>query len=158
MYIPSNDSINITVTEIMDGFPSELRPFLLVEVCPLTRSFFSIIRALWEAAKIIQPTIRVLRQVNIIISVSPFGLNLLGGQLLYTTKPEVINACFNDLIFLDCNKMIHHPFEIQVTCILEELVHTFYNVSDEKLTTQIVALLLPAVEVKDGKYFVRDKD
>ena len=150
-----NNSETITPAEITEGLPDKFRPFLLVEACPLPRPFFPAIHAFWEATKIIQPTIRVMRHVNIVFAASPFTLNMPSGLLTYTTKPEVINACFNDLIFIDCNKMISYPFEIQIACVLEELVHIFYNVIDENLTTQIVGLLFPLIEVKDGKYHVR---
>ena len=87
-------------------------------------------------------------------STSPFKLNIPTGELIYTPRNEVINACLNDMIFVDFNKMIREKQQIQVACILEELVHILMNVSDEKLVMTIVASLYSQVRVTNGQYQV----
>ncbi len=83
---------------------------------------------------------------------SPFMLNSPTGFLTYEAKEDVINAFLNNIIFIDCNKLMRYNFPLQVACILEELVHALMNVEDEDLVTNIVGLLYSGVKIKDGKY------
>jgi len=84
---------------------------------------------------------------------APFRLNLSQGELRYTpTNPQTINVHVEHLVFLDCNKMAGLQRELQVACILEELVHALMHITDESLVSVIVASLYPAVRLVDGRY------
>jgi hypothetical protein len=86
---------------------------------------------------------------------APFTLNLANGELKYSPREGVINVCLCDMIFIDCEKMIRYPFQIQVACFLEEFIHIVMHISDESLVLHIVALLYDGVEIVDGKYRVK---
>jgi hypothetical protein len=144
----------ITSKTITDGLPPNIAPFFLVNTVAFPGPiFFPVIEAFWEAVSIIAPTIRTFRQINIFFGTNNFTINMDSGSITYIKKPEVINACVNDMLFIDCGRLIVEKHEIRVVCILEELVHTLYNVIDETLTTKIVCLLFPDVKEIDGKYY-----
>ncbi len=148
----------ITVDTIENGVPVSIRTFIAVDALPLPQTFHSVIEAFWEATKCIEPAIRtrIHGRINVVFAKAPFTLNLSNGQLVYTPNEEVINVCFEHIVFLDCEKMMKYKFPIQVACILEELVHAFMNISDEALVTNVVGLLYKGVTILDGKYHSPD--
>ncbi|MBU1298413.1 MAG: hypothetical protein KKG06_00650 [Bacteroidetes bacterium] len=152
------DADIITVKEIEEGIPQSIRPFIAIDALPLPRACSTIIEAFWQATTCIERAIdkRVRNRINVIFAKAPFTLNLTNGQLVYTPNNEVINVCFEHIVFLDCEKMSNFKFPIQVACILEELVHAFMNISDEPLVTKLVGLLYEGVRIADGKYHVAD--
>jgi hypothetical protein len=143
----------LTSKVITEGLPPNIAPFFLVDTAAFPGPiFFPIVEAFWEAVRIIAPTVRTFRQINILFGTNNFTINMSSGSIIYAKKPEVINACFNDMIFIDCDRLLFESHKIRVVCILEELVHTLYNVIDESLTLKIVCLLFPEVKEIDGKY------
>jgi hypothetical protein len=132
----------LTSKVFAEGLPANIAPFFLVDTVAFPGPiFFPVVEAFWEAVGIIAPTIRTFRQINIIFGTSNFTINLAAGSLTYLKNAEVINACFNDMIFIDCERLIVEDHATRVVCILEELVHILYNVSDETITAKIVNLL-----------------
>lgn len=142
----------IEAAEIQAGICDELRPYLMVESIALPRQYFTIIESFWRAADIISGTVRIPVKTNVVFATSPFRLNMPTGKLVYETRPDVINACLNGIVFLNCNKMAPLSPALQIACILEELVHMLMNVTDEDLATQIVGWLHDDIDVVDGKY------
>jgi hypothetical protein len=138
---------------ISTGLPQDIAPFFLIDTVTFPGPiFFPIVEAFWEAVRIISPTIRTFRQINIFFGTNNFTINMSSGCLAYSKKTEVINSCFNDMIFIDCDRLLVESHTARVVCILEELVHTLYNVRDETITTKIVCLLFPKVKEVNGKY------
>jgi len=132
----------LTSKVFTEGLPSNLAPFFLVDTVAFPGPiFFPVVEAFWEAVGIIAPTIRTFRQINIIFGTSNFTINLPAGSITYIKNTEVINACFNDMIFIDCERLIVEDHATRVVCILEELVHILYNVIDETITAKIVNFL-----------------
>jgi len=143
----------LTSKVFTEGLPPNIAPFFLVDTVAFPGPiFFPIVEAFLEAVGIIAPTIRTFRQINILFGTNNFTINMASGSINYIKKPEVINACFNDMIFIDCDRLMTENHTARVVCILEELVHTLYNVIDETLTTKIVCLLYPKVKEVGGKY------
>lgn len=132
----------LTSKVITEGLPPNIAPFFLVDTVALpVPIFFPVVEAFWEAVRIIAPTIRTFRQVNILFGTDNFTINMSAGTLIYSKNTEVINACFNDIIFIDCERLIVEDHPTRVACILEELIHIFYNVIDETVTAKIVNFL-----------------
>lgn len=143
----------LTSKVFTEGLPPNIAPFFLVDTVAFPGPiFFPIAEAFWEAVGIIAPTIRTFRQINIIFGTSNFTINLTAGSITYLKNEEVINACFNDMIFIDCERLIVESHRERVVCILEELVHIFYNVIDEAVTAKIVSILFPKIKEESGKY------
>lgn len=138
------------------GIPSNLQPFYLVMMLPQSSEIYPAIQALWEAIHRIHPVLRNPTQIKIILSKSPFNIALNSGTLIYEPLQETVNSCIENLVFIDLEKTLsYQELEIQVICILEELVHVAMNVSDEQLVKHIVALLYPGVIVNsNGNYEV----
>lgn len=147
-----NEANTITNAKIKDGLPLELQPYIIISQSSLPLIFEPIVKALWDAAKIINPIIFTPRSIDIIFGVNQFNINMSSGVMSYIPKNEVINVFFKDMIFINCDKMLLHPYPIQVVCILEEFVHAFLNIKDEQITSQVVALLYNGVILRDGKY------
>lgn len=144
----------ITVKEVEDGIPIESRFLFLIDSNELPRSMFELVKALWKAIEYFKPKMRPFKPINIIINTSPFELDLSIGKLVFTTKEKVINVSLNGMVFLDFNKMLKYPFEIQIACIVEEFVHSIMGIADEDLTSYVVAYLCPEIGLIDGKYAV----
>jgi hypothetical protein len=142
----------ISEKEILNGLPEPIRYFLAIGTCRMPRSLEPVIKAFWAAANIINSVTHTKRRIHVLFGQAPFVINLKTGELRYTPNGEVIHATIEDFIFLDCIKTHHLPFQIQVACILEEFVHALMQISDENLTTQIVAWLYDGVRIVDGKY------
>jgi hypothetical protein len=135
------------------GLPPTIAPFFLVDTIALPGPvFFPVVEAFWEAVAIIAPTVRSFRQINILFGAQNFTIHLSSGSLTYLKDPEVINACFNDMIFIDCERLLAEEHNVRVVCILEELVHILYNVIDETITAKIVSLLFPKIKEVSEKY------
>lgn len=143
---------NITNSDIIKGVPEPLRHFIAIDSLPLPMSYKSIVEAFWMATKKINPVVCARKRIYVLLATAPFRVKLPNGDLQYTPNPDVINARIEDMVFLDCNKMITRPFSIQVACILEEFVHAFMNVTDEALASNIVAELYDGIKLSDGKY------
>jgi len=143
----------IAVAEIEQGLSENIRPFLSISAAPMAREFRRVVEAFWLAASKIEKVMWMRRQVHVVFALPPFKLNLSNGTLTYTPHHnELINVHVEDIIFLNYEKMLTFKFQIQVACILEELVHVLMNISDESLVSKIVELLYDAVKVVDGKY------
>ena len=143
----------ITSKVCAEGLPPNIAPFFLVDTIALPGPiFFPVVEAFWEAVGIIAPTVRTFRQINILFGARDFTINLSSGSLTYMKDPEVINACFNDMIFIDCERLLAEDHTARVVCILEELVHILYNIIDETITAKIVSLLFPKIKEVSGKY------
>jgi hypothetical protein len=148
----------ITVAEIQNGLPEQIRPFLSVEAAPLPQSFRPLVEALWRAAGKIAPTIRLRKRVIIVISGSPWNVDFPNlGRLTLTPLGDTIHLTVEDLIFIDANKMQLYDSSNQEVTILEELVHAFMNVSDEDLVKQIVCHLHKDFEFTGGQYRLRQR-
>jgi hypothetical protein len=149
----SQNTRTIGASDIIQGVPEPLRSFTAIDSLPLPYSFKPIVEAFWIAANKINSVVRIRKWVYILFGKAPFMLSLSNGEFTYTPKNEsIINVHIEDMILLDCEKMMRYRPQIQVACILEELVHVFMNVSDETLVSQVVALLYDGVEFIDGQY------
>src|SRR5262249_33947653 len=126
-------STHIDAAEISAGLPAELRPYWNVESIPIPRDKDSGVRALWEAAKILLPVIRVIDRVMIVVSPSPFQINLGTGQLVYSPRADVLSSCVERIVFLDVGRMLPYKYPAQVAIALEELVHVVLNIKDDRL-------------------------
>jgi len=145
----------ITKDEILQGIPSAIRPFISITTAPLSRLFEPLVKAFWTATDKISSATFINSRINFIFLTAPFILPLSTGELKYTPRDGVINACLCDMIFIDCEKMIRYPFQIQIACLLEEFVHIIMHVSDESLVSRIVALLYDGIEIVGGQYSVK---
>lgn len=149
----SQNTRTIGASDIIQGVPEPLRSFIAIDSLPLPYSFKPIVEAFWTAANKINPFLRIRKRVYVLFGKAPFILGLPNGEFRYTPKDEsIINVHLEDIILLDCEKMMRYKPQIQVACILEELVHVFMNVSNETLVSQVVALLYDGVEFIDGQY------
>ena len=76
------------------------------------------------------------------------------GLLTFEPSSGVLNACVENLVFVDCDKMLSIvTHQVRVACILEEFVHGLLHVSDETLTKRIVAYLYQGIRLNDqGQY------
>jgi len=143
----------LTSKTFTEGLPPNIAPFFLVDTVAFPgQIFYPVVEAFWEAVGIIAPTVRTFRQINIIFGTSNFTIHFPAGSITYLKSTEVINACFNDIIFIDCERLIVADQTDRVVCILEELVHILYNVIDESLTMKIVSLLFPKIQEAEGQY------
>lgn len=141
-------------TELLEGVPEALRPFLDVMSAPLPPSFEPIVRAFWTATEAIEPAVRIRMHIAVVFSTAPFSIDLANCELRVTPKDGVINLAVANIAFIDCNKIRNLPFPLIVASILEELVHIWLNVKDESLTGKIVAFLYPAVSSDDDIFRV----
>ena len=161
----TKDAQTIEASEFTTVIPDDWKPFVKVLVAPLPRDFEPILAASQHTIDALNGKVRIRRPVHVLFAKAPFKINLGNGVLTYVPKKqEIINVHIEDLlIFLDCEKMIKLPMQLQVACILEEFVHTLMNVSDESLVSSIVALLYGEVRIVDGRYqiaayFGKNKD
>lgn len=109
------------------------------------------------ATQKINSVVRVRKRIYVLFATAPFKLKLPNGDLQYTPRNDAINVCVEDMIFLDCNKMISYPFSLKVACILEEFVHALMNITDEALVSKVVAELYSDIKLIDGKYYLADE-
>lgn len=145
----------ITCSDFEKVIPNSLKGLLVVDSRKLPDSFQPIVEAFGEAAGCIAPVIRTPKRVNAIISTNPFTMNIKTGTITYSTNDQVINASLNDIVFIECNKMMGMNHQFRVVGILEELVHVFLNVSDESLVTRIVSWLYDGINIVNGKYTLK---
>jgi hypothetical protein len=117
------------------------------EALPLLESFR-------VAVGCIAPAIRAGRKLNVVISRSPFKVPTAAGELSFTIATDAINACVDDIIFIECDRTLQLPHPQQVAAILEEFVHVWFNVADEVLTPKIVALLYDGIRIVNGQYAI----
>lgn len=146
----------ITYSDFEKVIPDSLKGLLVVDSRELPNSFQPIVEAFGEAARCIAPVIRMPKRVNTIISTNPFTMNMSTGTLTYSTNDPVINASLNDIVFIECNKMMGMKHQFRVVCILEELVHVFLNVTNENLVTRIVGWLYDGINIVNGKYTLKN--
>jgi len=146
---------SITSQDIEVGIATECRGFFLVSSAPLPRSMQCVVDAFWEAARRIAPAISVWHRIQVIFATAPFSIKLSNGELRFIpSNPELIGVTIENLVFLDCNRIAPlHP-QIQVACVLEELVHALMHIRDESLVSVVVARLYPGVTLTDGRYTV----
>ncbi|WP_020395712.1 hypothetical protein [Thiolinea disciformis] len=143
----------ITVEEIERGIDQKHRHFFRVSAATIPRG---IAEAFWKATAVIAPAMWFSHPIHVIFASAPFSLNLNNGELIYTPSLGVINAHVEHIVFLDYNKMANFFPDIQVACILEELVHALMHISDEHLVSVVVSELYPAITWSDGKYSLKD--
>lgn len=149
----------ISASEIQNGLPEPIRPFLSVEAVPLPESFRPLVEALWKAAEKIAATVRLRKRVIVVISASPWNVEFPSvGRLTLTPLGDAIHLTVEDIIFIDANKMQSYDSAYKQVSILEELVHAFMNVSDEQLVKQIVCELYKEFEFTGGQYCLRKKE
>ncbi len=153
----SNKS-EITATDIKKLLPPEFLYVLKIVAPPLPQYFEPVISAFCIAANKIISVAMIRRPITIVFGKSPFNISLTSGDLSYHPRIDVINACIENFVFIDCAKILPMPLEIQIATILEELVHAIMNVSDERLTSQIVALIYDGVHLVQGKYDVAKRE
>lgn len=148
---------------IRSKIPASLNRYLDIAVAEIPTDMMPVVEAFWTATRIIAPKINGLfrRGVTLVLSIPPFRRNTGVGVLSFApASEEVIAVAFENMILFDFNKLddISAP-ELRVASILEEFVHCFMSVSDERLVGQIVALMYPLVTydaLHDGKYRVAD--
>lgn len=146
----------ISVSEIQNGLLEEIRSFIAIDAVPLSQSFRPVVEALWTAAQKIMPSIRLRKRINVVLAKSPFVLNLPPvGQLTFIPLGDAVHVTVEDIIFIDCEKMMQYEFPYQVVSVLEEFVHAFMNVTDEELVKHIVCMLYPDFEYSGGRYCLR---
>ena len=146
----------ISIQQIKESIPESLRPFIRISQSSLSPACLPVICALSEASKIIENIMFTPKCVDLIFGSTNFTVNMAtSGKFIYTISGDVINAYFKDMIFIDCDKMLKYPPQIQIVCILEEFVHAFLNVANENLAIGIVALLYDKVKIENGQYFVK---
>ncbi len=134
-------SNGITATDIRDGIKDEYRAFFRVSCAtPLDRAaVMPIVEAFWCSTELICPRARTLPTVCVIFAPAPFTISLENGVLTFAPRPEVVNVVVDNIIFLDTDKMITIPQPELVSYILEELVHTIFNIKDERLAKAVTA-------------------
>lgn len=142
----------ITTAEIKAGIPEPLHWCFLVSSANLNRICFLVIQAFWEAVRVFSPAARLSSPAQVILATRPFRITLGSGTLEYHPKDEVINAAIEHFVFLDVGRLLQLRHELRVACIVEEFVHALMHVSDERLTSMIVAHLYPGVVLVDGRY------
>jgi hypothetical protein len=146
----------ISASEIQNGLLEEVRSFIAIDAAPLPQSFRPVVEALWTAAQKISTSIRLRKRINVVLAKSPFVLTLSTvGQLTFIPLGDAVHVTVEDMIFIDCEKMMRYEFPYQVVSVLEEFVHAFMNVTDEELVKQIVCMLYPDFEFSGGKYCLR---
>lgn len=142
----------ITTPEIEAGIPERLRWCFLVSSANLNRVCLPVVQAFWEAVHVFAPAARLSSPAQVILATRPFRITLGSGTLEYHPKDETINAAIEHLVFLDVGRLLPLAHELRVACIVEEFVHALMHVSDERLTSIIVAHLYPGVVLVDGRY------
>jgi len=154
--LEQGDTVNdqISLEEVLGGIDESYRPFLKVATATLLRPCMPVVEALWQAVRLVAPAIRFVQPVHVLLSRAPFEVPLSNGTLMFNPRPGVINVAMENIIFLDVLKIIQYPREIQIATIVEEFVHALMHVTDEELTSHIVALLYPGVRVVNGQYTV----
>jgi hypothetical protein len=158
-----NECEYIPVDLIRSKIPASLNRYLDIETADIPTEMMPTIEAFWTATKLIAPKILGLfrRGVTIVLSTPPYRRPTGVGTLSFVpSSSETIAVAFENMVLLDLNMLsgISDP-ELRVASILEEFVHCFMSVSDERLVGQIVALIYPLVTYDahhDGKYRVAD--
>lgn len=144
----------ITTADIEVGIPEAYRRYFLVSSTTLEETYRPTVEAFWEAIRVFSPAARFSRPAQVVIAASPFRIQLASGMLSYEPRPDVINAAVEHFIFLDVVKMARLAYPLQVTCIVEEFVHALMCVSNEDLTSIIVAQLYSGVSLVNGQYTI----
>lgn len=146
---------------IKNQIPPEMASFIIFPKSPAPINFqeqYNLIAiAFGKACEYLQKAIRLRSAAYVFLGEDgKFTADLKTGTLTYTTKSDTTISCHLERhILIDCKRLIQYPFELVVTCILEELVHVFMNVGDELLTRQIVAYLHPNICLdQETKYTV----
>ena len=142
----------ISVAEIKNGLLEGIKAYITIESLPLPRTFQPVVEAFWEAARKIHPALRIPKRVVVVFATTPFRLTLSNGELSFALSAGVVNACVEDMIFLDCNQIRSYDFSVQVASILEELVHVLMNIGDEVLVKRVVANLYDGIEYVNDQY------
>lgn len=144
----------ISPADITAGIPGAHREMFLVTAGELQPVCMPVIEAFWEAVRHFAPAVRKGRIAHVVFGEAPFHLSMPSGTLSFSPPPQVINAAIEHLIFLDIRKMLPLPRGLQVACIVEEFVHAIMHVSDERITSHVVALLYPGISVVNDQYVV----
>lgn len=148
----------ITDEDFEKVIPAALAGFLTVERFNLPDEYMPVVDDFKKAAQAISRVIRIPKRVNVLIGDSPFEVELANGSFVYTMHAGVVNTTFNDMIFLDCQRMLRYPKIIRVACILEEFVHSFLNISNEDIASHVVCQIYPSVSYSGGKYRIAESD
>lgn len=112
-----------------------------------------VLEAFWEACRLFFPTVRIggsHRQV--VLGVAPFQLDLPHGSLKWEPNSNVYHIALETFIFIYAQKLLSVASNLRVACVLEEFVHSYMSVSDEDLTSKIVAAIYPGVRWEGGRY------
>ena len=114
--------------------PNALRGHLVAFAMQQEDDRLSIVTAFHDACAAIAPAIRLMFRWQIHFAANPFIIP--GGDgtsLTYAVPGNVINSCFENYAFIDCNEIHDYPHPLKVASILEELVHVCLNVGSEDL-------------------------
>lgn len=148
-----NENEIISATNIILGIPEQWRPTFGIVECKLSPKYKPVIESLWIAIKLFASISRLSTKCKIILGKSPFIVELGANGKLTFTSDDAINIAIENLIFIDVKKLLPLKPRIRVATIIEEFVHALMDVEDERLTSNIVALIHKEIKVLNGAYF-----
>jgi hypothetical protein len=144
----------LTKSDIREGLPESLRPFILVESAELPLEMKPVVEAFWEATELLEGVIAWKQTINVLFGAPPFNVTVPNGVFKFTPQKDALAAYIEGMIFIDCVALMKLTRPAQVVAHLEELVHVAMRVVDEEAVKRVVTALYDGAEYKDGSYVV----
>lgn len=142
----------ITIQDIEAGIPEKLRLFFQITSPNLHMIAKPAIESLWYAISAFSKVSRMRKTCAIIIGTQPFSVPIGSGILSFNPFADTIHVAIENIIFLNIDKLLNFPKNIQIATIIEEFVHALMDVKDEDLTSHIVSHIYPQANLINGKY------
>lgn len=135
--------------EVLPRIPAEVLPFFQLKYCEGAKLPPKPIEALIEAVRIFSSQVNVSKKCTIYLGDSDtfcFNLNPC-GRVTYEQKPEYMATTImgHNLVFLNLQTLSLLSPEACIAGILEEFVHSFFDIQGHPLANHIVLLLYPKV-------------
>lgn len=149
--------------EVLPLIPVEIRPFFQLKYCEGAKLPPKPIEALIEAIQVFSSHVNVSKKCTIYLGDSNtfcFNSNPC-GRVTYEQKPEFMATTFmgHNIVFLNLQILSQLPLEVCIAGILEEFVHSFFDIQGHPLANHIVLLLYPKVQLNErGEYHVAHED
>ena len=142
----------ISRQQILNNIPEQYRHYFNIVILDITQDIYPLFKNFTDAVNILCKHAQINKKVDIFFTPSKSNGIVSSDYLTlqYQIHPEAVHVYYNGCIFYDLAKANLYPREIQIASFLEELVHTYMNISDEILVKKVVAWMYEGIHYNEN--------
>ena len=131
----------ISRQQILNNIPEQYRHYFNIVILDIAQDIYPLFKNFTDAVNILCKHAQINKKVDIFFTSSKSN---------GIVSSEAVHVYYNGCIFYDLAKANLYPREIQIAAFLEELAHTYMNISDEILVKKVVAWMYEGIHYNEN--------